>query len=253
MEENNSNKFLQGQIILIDKPLTWTSFDVVKKLKWLIRKEYDLKKIKIGHAGTLDPLATGLLVVCTGKFTKKINEIQAAEKEYIGVITLGATTPSYDLEKEVDQEFPIEHITDELIQKAARSFIGEQEQVAPIHSAKKIEGKRAYELARKGEEVKIKSNIITVKKFEVEFCDLPEIEIVEGSRINQAEPYKQGLHVKFRIVCSKGTYIRSIARDFSKRLNSGGHLSALRRTRIGEFDVKNANQTDDIKKIFFDK
>lgn len=234
------NKFQEGQIILIDKPLTWTSFDVVNKIKWLIRNEYKLKKLKVGHAGTLDPLATGLLVVCTGKFTKKINDIQAAEKEYTGIITLGATTPSYDLEKDVDAEFPTGHITEKLIQETAQSFIGEQEQVAPIHSAKKIDGKRAYELARKGEEVKIKSNIISIKEFEVKTCDLPKIDKVENSKINQTEPYQKGIHVQFRIVCSKGTYIRAIARDFGKKLNTGGHLSVLRRTKIGEFDVNNS-------------
>ena len=237
MELNELNKYQLGQIILIDKPLTWTSFEVVNKVKWLIRNEDKLKKLKVGHAGTLDPLATALLVVCTGKFTKKINEIQVAEKEYTGIITLGATTPSYDLEQEVDEEFSTEHITEDLIQQTAQSFIGEQEQIAPIHSAKKIDGKRAYELAREGKEVNIKSNIITIKEFEVEQCTLPEIEKVGDSKINQAEPYQKGLHIKFRIVCSKGTYIRAIARDFGKKLNSGGHLSELRRTRIGDYKV----------------
>ena len=245
--EASQNKFQKGQILLIDKPLTWTSFNVANKIKWLIKQEFSIKKIKVGHAGTLDPLATGLLVICTGKFTKKINEIQAAEKEYTGVITLGATTPCYDLEKDIDEEFPTEHITEQLIQETAKSFLGGQEQIAPIHSAKKVDGKRAYEYARKGEEVKLKSNTITIKEFEVELCDLPHIEVVEGSKINQAKPYVKGVHVRFRIVCTKGTYIRSIARDFGLCLNSGGHLSELRRTRIGEYKIENATSINDFQ------
>mgnify|MGYP002713062770 CR=1 FL=1 len=248
--EAPQNKFQKGQILLIDKPLTWTSFNVANKIKWLIKKEFNLKKIKVGHAGTLDPLATGLLVICTGKFTKRINEIQAAEKEYTGVITLGATTPCYDLEKEVNEESPIEHITEELIQETAKSFIGEQEQIAPIHSAKKIDGKRAYEYARNGEEVELKSNIITIKAFDVEFCDCPEIPQIEDSKINQAPAYKKGLHIKFRIVCTKGTYIRSIARDFGLRVNSGGHLSELRRTRIGKYKVEDSLTVDTLQNLF---
>jgi len=250
MSEQVPNKFQTGQIILIDKPLTWTSFDVVNKVRWLIRKEYNLKKIKVGHAGTLDPLATGLLILCTGKFTKKIDELQGQEKEYTGIITLGATTTSYDLEKEVDIEYPTEHITEELIKETALTFIGEQEQIAPIHSAKKIEGKRAYEYAREGEEVKIKSNTISIKEFDVEICELPIIEILEDSKINQEEPYKKGFHVKFRIVCSKGTYIRSIARDFGEKLNSGGHLSQLERTRIGEHKIEEAISLDAVDQLF---
>ena len=240
MSDNLPNKFQTGQIILIDKPLTWTSFDVVNKVRWLIRKEYNLKKIKVGHAGTLDPLATGLLILCTGKFTKKIEELQGQDKEYTGVITLGATTASYDLEKEVDIEFPTKHITEALIKEAAKSFVGEQEQVAPMHSAKKIDGKRAYEYAREGEAVQLKSNIITIKAFNVELCETPIIEVINDSKINQEKPYQKGIHFKFRIVCSKGTYIRSIARDFGKKLNSGGHLSQLVRTKIGEHKIENA-------------
>lgn len=248
--EAPQNKFQTGQIILIDKPLTWTSFNVANKIKWLIKKEFNLRKIKVGHAGTLDPLATGLLVICTGKFTKRINEIQAAEKEYTGVITLGATTPCYDLEKEVDEEFPTNHITEELIQEIAESFLGEQEQVAPIHSAKKVDGKRAYEYARLGEEVELKSNTITIKAFDVKFCDCPVIEQMEDSKINQAPAYQKGVHIKFRIVCTKGTYIRSIARDFGLRIDSGGHLSQLRRTRIGEYNVKDAYKISELENIF---
>ncbi len=244
------NKFQKGQYILIDKPLTWTSFDVVNKVRWLIRKEYNLKKIKVGHAGTLDPLATGLLILCTGKFTKQINDIQAQEKEYTGIITLGATTASYDLEKPVDIEYPTEHITPELIQETAKSFIGEQEQTAPIHSAKKIDGKRAYEYAREGEEVKIKSNQITIKEFDVEVCEFAGNEILADSKINQEAPYQKGIHVKFRIVCSKGTYIRAIARDFGEKLNSGGYLSKLVRTKIGDFNVVDAITIDNVSSLF---
>lgn len=252
------DKFLNGQIILIDKPLKWTSFDVVKKIHYQLRKELDLKKIKVGHAGTLDPLATGLLVICTGKFTKKIDEIQTQTKEYTGVITLGATTPSFDLEKEVDEEFPIEHITEKMILEIAKSFVGEQQQTAPIHSAKKIDGKRAYEYARSGEEVDIKSNLITIKSFDVlgfsnNLHDLKDAVIIDenykNDRINLATNYEKGLHVKFKITCSKGTYIRSIARDFGIRLKSGAHLSELRRTKIGDFDVVSALPNIDVKPL----
>lgn len=249
------DKFLNGQIILIDKPLKWTSFDVVKKIHYQLRKELDLKKIKVGHAGTLDPLATGLLVICTGIFTKKIDEIQAQTKEYTGVITLGATTPSFDLEKEVDEEFPTSHITKEMILEAAQSFVGEQQQTAPIHSAKKIDGKRAYEYARSGEEVEIKSNLITIKSFEIlgvsaNIFDLKDPIVIDNNykndRINLAPNYEKGLHVKFKIKCSKGTYIRSIARDFGLRLKTGAHLSELRRTKIGDFNVNDAVLMDNI-------
>lgn len=242
-------KFLNGQIILIDKPLKWTSFDVVKKIHYQLRKELDLKKIKVGHAGTLDPLATGLLILCTGKFTKKIDEIQAQAKEYTGTITIGATTPSFDLEQEVDEEFSTEHITEEMIAEVAQSFIGEQQQTAPIHSAKKIDGKRAYEYARSGKDVEIKSNLITIKSFEIlgvssnikELKDAIQVdENYKNDRINLFSNYEKGLHVKFKITCSKGTYIRSIARDLGLRLKSGAHLSELRRTKIGDFDVINA-------------
>lgn len=253
MSEQAPNKFQEGQIILIDKPLTWTSFDVVKKVRWLIRKEYNLKKIKVGHAGTLDPLATGLLILCTGKFTKKIDKIQVQEKEYVGVITLGANTPSFDLEKPIDIEFSTKHITEKLIKETAKSFIGKQEQIAPIHSAKKIEGKRAYEYARDGEEVKIKSNTILVKEFEVELCDAPKFEKVNDSKINQEQPYKKGIHFKFRIVCSKGTYIRAIARDFGEKLNSGGHLSQLKRTSIGKYHINDAVSVNSINELITSK
>ena len=213
----NAEDFLSGQVMLIDKPLGWSSFQAVNKIKWAIRKKFHLKKIKIGHAGTLDPLATGLLLICTGKFTKKINDLQGQVKEYTGTITLGATTPSYDLETAVDQTFPVEHITNQLIQDAKYDFIGEIEQAPPIFSALKKDGKRLYEYAREGKEVEINTRNVTVFEFEITEIDLPKIE--------------------FRVACSKGTYIRSLAHDFGKALKSGGHLSALRRTKIGDYNV----------------
>lgn len=212
--------FLNGQILLIDKPLEWSSFQAVNALKWAIRKKFDIKKIKIGHAGTLDPLATGLLIICTGKFTKKIPELQGQVKEYTGTFTLGSTTPSYDLETKVDQSFPVEHITEQLIQTATEQFLGEIEQVPPIFSALKKDGKRMYELAREGKKVEIKPRTIQIFEFEITQISLPKVD--------------------FRVVCSKGTYIRSLAHDFGQSLQSGAHLSALRRTKIGDFNVINA-------------
>ena len=212
--------FKNGQVLLIDKPLNWTSFQVVNKLRWHIRKTFNIKKIKVGHAGTLDPLATGLLVICTGKMTKQINEFQAQVKEYTGTITLGSTTPSFDLETEIDKTYPTEHITEKLVHKTTKLFIGDIEQYPPIFSAIKKEGKRLYEFARAGETVEIKSRTINISEFEItNIC---------------------GLNIDFRVVCSKGTYIRSLANDFGKALQSGGHLTALRRTKIGDFYVDNA-------------
>lgn len=216
-----ADDFLEGQILLIDKPLTWSSFQAVNKLKYLLKRQFNLpKKFKIGHAGTLDPLASGLLIVCTGKFTKKINEIQAQTKEYTGTITVGATTPSYDLETEIDATFPIEHISETLIQQTTTQFLGEIDQKPPVFSAIKKEGKRLYEHAREGSEVEIASRKTTIYEFEITRIELPEID--------------------FRVQCSKGTYIRSLAYDFGKALQSGAHLTALRRTKIGDYDVKNA-------------
>lgn len=212
--------YKEGQVILIDKPLEWTSFQAVNKVRWLIRKSFGIKKIKVGHAGTLDPLATGLLIICTGKFTKKIDTFQAQEKEYTGTFTLGATTPSYDLETEIDQTFDISEITSEKIKEATKQFLGEIQQQPPVFSALKKEGKRLYEFARSGEEVEIPFRTVTISEFEITNTELPTID--------------------FRVVCSKGTYIRSLANDFGKVLNNGAHLSALRRTRIGEFSVENA-------------
>jgi tRNA pseudouridine55 synthase len=212
--------YKNGQVLLIDKPLTWTSFQVVNKLRWEIRQRFNIKKIKVGHAGTLDPLATGLLIICTGKQTKQIDTYQGQIKEYIGTFTLGATTPSYDLETEIDNTFPTAHITEELLHETTKQFMGEIQQKPPIFSAIKKDGKRLYELARKGEITEINERTVTVSAFEITKINLPE--------------------VGFRIICSKGTYIRSIAFDYGKALNSGGHLSALRRTKIGNFSVDNA-------------
>ncbi len=212
--------FLEGQVLLIDKPLGWTSFQAVNKIKWAIKSKFSLKKIKIGHAGTLDPLATGLLLVCTGKFTKNIEQLQGAEKEYTGTITLGATTPSYDLETDVNATYPVKHITKESIGIAVSSFVGEIEQRPPIYSALKKDGKRLYEYARAGQEITIKKRKVSITAFEITQINLPDIE--------------------FRIRCGKGTYIRSLAHDFGIALRSGGHLSALRRTKIGDYNVNKA-------------
>jgi len=206
-----------GQVLLIDKPLEWTSFQVVNKLRWEIRQKFNIKKIKVGHAGTLDPKATGLLIICTGKFTKKINEYQGQAKEYTGVITIGATRPSCDMETEIDQTFDFNTITKNQIQEATAQFLGEIDQVPPIFSAIKKDGVRLYELARKGETTEIKSRKITMYEFEITQIQLPNI--------------------SFRIKCSKGTYIRAIARDFGKALGNGAYLSELRRTKIGDFTV----------------
>ncbi len=221
--------FQNGQVLLIDKPLNWTSFQVVNKMKWLLKSKFDLKKIKIGHAGTLDPLATGLLIVCTGKFTKTISELQAQTKEYTGTFHIGATTPSYDLETEIDQEFPIEHITDELIEQTKKQFLGEIDQQPPIYSALKKDGVRLYEHARAGTEVEIAFRKTTIYEFEFTRISLPELD--------------------FRVVCSKGTYIRSLAHDFGKALNSGSHLTALRRTKSGDYNVDEALSIEDFEKM----
>ena len=212
--------FLTGQILLIDKPLTWSSFQAVNKLKYILKRKYNFSKsFKIGHAGTLDPLATGLLIVCTGKFTKRIEEIQSQFKEYTGTITVGATTPSYDLETEVDQIYPTEHISSELIQETTKQFLGEIDQKPPIFSAIKKDGVRLYEHARAGETIEIPFRKTTIYEFEITRIALPEID--------------------FRVQCSKGTYIRSLAFDFGKALQSGAYLSALRRTKIGDYSVEN--------------
>ncbi|BAO75884.1 tRNA pseudouridine(55) synthase TruB [Winogradskyella sp. PG-2] len=213
-------EFKNGQVLLIDKPLTWTSFQAVNKLRWAIRQAFSIKKIKVGHAGTLDPLATGLLVICTGKMTKQINTFQGQEKEYTGTFVLGSTTPSFDLETEIDETFSTEHISEELIHKTTDQFIGKIEQFPPLFSAIKKDGKRLYEFARAGEKVEIKSRQVEITEFEITSI--------------------KGVELRFRVACSKGTYIRSLAHDFGKALNSGAHLSELRRTRIGDFKVESA-------------
>jgi len=224
----NAEEILAGKVLLIDKPLKWSSFQAVNKLKYILKRKYDLpKKFKIGHAGTLDPLATGLLIICTGKFTKSITEIQAQSKEYIGTIMVGATTPSFDLETEIDAIFPIEHITEELILETIKQFLGEIDQKPPVFSAIKKDGKRLYEHARAGEEVEIQSRKTTIYEFEITRIQLPEID--------------------FRVKCSKGTYIRSLAFDFGLALQSGGHLTVLRRTKIGDYSVENGIKPEDFE------
>ena len=212
--------YIEGHILLINKPLRWTSFDVVKKIRNTLRSALQLKKVKVGHAGTLDPLADGLLIVCTGKFTKRINEFQAQEKEYTAEFTLGATTPSFDLETEVNETFDYNHITEDILKKTAKSLTGNILQTPPIYSAIKQDGKRLYEHARKGEDVKIKERMVHVSKFEIIKVEMPKVHV--------------------RIVCSKGTYIRSLAHSFGKNLNNGAHLSQLTRTRIGNFQLSKA-------------
>ncbi|WP_324719845.1 tRNA pseudouridine(55) synthase TruB [Salinimicrobium sp. HB62] len=217
-------EFKSGQILLFDKPLEWTSFQLVNKVRWLIKKNFRIKKIKVGHAGTLDPLASGLLILCTGKATKQIEELQGQEKEYTGTITLGATTPSYDMETEVDETYPTEHLTSEKIKEATKAFLGDIQQRPPVFSALKKDGKRLYEYARSGEEVEIPTRTVNISEFEITKIEL--------------------LNVHFRVVCSKGTYIRSLAHDFGKELNTGAYLSSLRRIRIGNYKVENALTVD---------
>ncbi|WP_430928130.1 tRNA pseudouridine(55) synthase TruB [Polaribacter marinivivus] len=216
--------FLEGKVLLIDKPLHWTSFQAVNKIRWHIKQCFKIKKIKVGHAGTLDPLATGLLIICCGKETKNINTYQGQIKEYTGTFTIGATTPSYDLETEVDKTYPIDHISETLVKETTQQFIGTIQQKPPIFSAIKKDGKRLYELARKGETTEIKSREVTISEFEITNINFPKVD--------------------FRVVCSKGTYIRSLAYDFGLALNSGAHLSALRRTKIGNFSVDNSLTID---------
>jgi len=214
------NEFQQGKLLLFDKPLHWTSFDLVNYVRLELKRKAGIKEVKAGHAGTLDPLATGLVMICTGLWTKKINEFQDMDKEYIGQFTLGATTPSFDLETEIDETFPTDHITSEQIFEAARSFVGTIEQYPPVFSAIKMKGKRAYEYARKGEDIIMKPKTVRIHSFDISLIDENII--------------------TFRVKCGKGTYIRSLAYDFGKKLGSGAHLSQLRRTAIGEFLVVDA-------------
>ena len=210
----------EGELILIDKELNWTSFDVVNKIRYAIKKKFDIKKIKVGHAGTLDPLATGLLIICCGKMTKSINNFSAMNKTYSGKITIGSTTPSYDLETKPNVHYPIDHIDEKLILKTAKKFVGKIFQTPPMFSAVKKDGVRLYNLARQGKEIKIDKREISIDSFEITSFNLPEI--------------------SFNVTCSKGTYIRSLAHDFGKELNSGAHLSELRRINIGDYSVKDS-------------
>ena len=220
--------FIGGEILLFNKPYEWTSFDLVNKVRILIRRNLDIKKIKVGHAGTLDPLATGLMIVCTGKSTKKIELLSGLDKEYIATLHLGATTPTYDLESSIDREYPIDHITTELLHGTLQQFKGPIEQIPPIFSAIKVQGKKAYELARKGHDIELKSRKIVIKELDVIDFNPPKLTL--------------------RILCSKGTYIRSLAHDIGKSLNSGAHLTGLKRTQIGNYSLNNAVELD-----FFEK
>ncbi len=217
--------FVSGEIIGIDKPLHWTSFDAVKRLRGVIQRRLGVKKFKIGHAGTLDPLATGVLIVCTGKATRRIEELQSGEKEYVASLMLGATTPSFDLETDVDATFPTEHITPELIEEILPKFRGNISQIPPIYSAVKIDGKRAYKYARKGKEVELKPKELVISEIEVLKFEMPILEL--------------------RVVCSKGTYIRALARDIGEALHSGAHLVGLRRTRVGDVKIEDCLNVDD--------
>ena len=210
--------FKKGEILAFDKPYGWTSFGLVAKVRWQLCHRMGVKKLKVGHAGTLDPLATGVLLVCTGKATKRIEELQAHTKEYVATLKLGATTPSFDLEKPIDAVYPTEHITREMVKEVLTRFVGTIEQVPPVFSACKVDGSRAYDLARRGEEVELKAKTLVIDEIELLRCELPEIDI--------------------RVVCSKGTYIRALARDIGQALHSGAHLTALRRTRIGDRRVE---------------
>ena len=218
--------FIAGEVLYFNKPLTWTSFDLVNKFRYKLSRKLKVKKIKVGHAGTLDPLATGVMIVCTGKATKRIDEFQYQTKEYVATLKLGETTPSFDLEKEVDAVYPTEHITRDAVEKVLQSFVGTIQQVPPVFSACNIEGNRAYELARKGEEVELKSKTLVIDEMELLECNLPII--------------------KIRVVCSKGTYIRALARDIGVALESGAHLTALERTRIGEITLDKCMSPEDI-------
>jgi len=219
-------RFEEGEVLLINKPLTWTSFDIINRFRFFLKKQLGIKKIKVGHAGTLDPLADGLLIVCTGRFTKRIEEFQGLEKEYTGTFHLGATTPSYDLEHEIDEVYETSHISDEMIYTAAGKFTGDIMQIPPVYSAIKIGGKRAYKFARNDQDPELDARPVNIREFEITRIALPEVD--------------------FRVCCSKGTYIRSLARDFGEALGSGAHLTALRRIRIGEFLLENALSLDDL-------
>ena len=221
--------FKEGEVLYFDKPLRWTSFALVNKIRYHISRKLKVKKIKVGHAGTLDPLATGVMIICTGKATKRIEEFQYHTKEYIATIQLGATTPSYDLEKEIDATYPTEHITREMVEETLKTFIGTIEQIPPAFSACKVDGKRAYEMARSGDEVTLKPKTLVIDEIELLECDLTKMEI------------------KIRVVCSKGTYIRALARDIGEALHSGAHLTGLIRTRVGEIKLEDCMKVNDFE------
>jgi tRNA pseudouridine55 synthase len=228
LPHKDPESWLEGQVLLFDKPYQWTSFYLVKKVRGAIERAFNLKKLKVGHAGTLDPLATGLMIVAVGKATKRIDELQAGDKEYLATVRIGATTPGFDLEKEIDATFPFEHVTREKVEQAVAGMTGEIDQVPPLFSAKKIEGVRAYDMARRGEEQVLEPKRVRINSIELLDFQLPDITL--------------------RIDCSKGTYIRSIARDLGVALGSGGHLTMLRRTRSGEFSVDQAMDFEEFKK-----
>ena len=219
--------FKAGEVLYFDKPLKWTSFAVVNKIRYHISRKLGVKKLKVGHAGTLDPLATGVMIICTGKATKRIEEFQYHTKEYIATLQLGATTPSFDLEKEIDATYPTEHITREKVEEVLKQFVGTIEQVPPVFSACKVDGKRAYDLARQGDEVELKAKTLVIDEIELLECNLPEI--------------------KIRVVCSKGTYIRALARDIGQALDSGAHLTGLIRTRVGEVKLEDCMKVEDFE------
>ena len=228
--ELNKESFLDGQILLIDKPYKWSSFQALNSVKWTLRKAFSLKKIKVGHAGTLDPLATGLLLICTGKSTKKIPQLQGMEKEYTGTFYIGATTPSYDLETEADASYPTDHLTEARLQEATRQFLGEILQKPPVFSAIKKDGKRLYQYAREGKQVEVPTRKVNISEFELTRVCLPEVD--------------------FRVRCSKGTYIRSLAHDFGRALDCGAYLSGLKRTKIGPYNVNKAMSPDEFRELF---
>ena len=225
----NKNSCIEGKMLLINKPIGWTSFQIVNKVRWLIKSQYDLKKIKVGHAGTLDPLAEGLLILCTGKWTKKIDEFQSQDKVYSGVFRLGATTPSFDLETEINSRQSIEHIDKNILLKSTNKFIGDQFQIPPIYSAIKQNGKKLYEYARKGETIELKKRKINISEFKITKIELPK--------------------VHFKVKCGKGTYIRSLANDYGLELKSGAYLYKLKRERIGNFNLKDAISIEEFEKI----
>lgn len=231
MDTVPGQEWLDGQILIFDKPYRWTSFDLVRKVRGILQRKYGIKKLKVGHAGTLDPLATGLMIIATGKATKRIDELQAGEKEYLATIRLGATTPGFDLEKDIDEVFAFEHVTAEMVSEVLQGMTGEVDQVPPVYSAKKTEGVRAYDKARRGEFQELDARRVQIREIEFLGYSPPDVRV--------------------RIVCSRGTYIRAIARDLGNLLGSGGHLTELRRTRSGEYSLDNALIFEDFQKKFF--